>query len=399
MVTFKMVGRLSMPRETEKFHPFTEQTYEKSGWKRKVLNFNVQSDTNSHLLQIAGGCFADGHGMIYTQKEVQEDGKRRTENIQIPFKDRLKKSSLDEVASSRKFVLDLEIPGRRKLLSDAYKKVKDGSTLTDEELKSLGLDDQSQVEAALKKSNDLRKEFISEWDFIDAVKAVLDDSSYVGKKFRIVGAGDYSYNERFYENLIPRRITLEADDAEEFAEETVNLFTNDSSVDDGSVDDLGKYYINGWHREYMNTQSFKGNVFVPIRIVRHVGDTDKAKKISKRLMELFKHDDEDTLYQCKVVLDMINGSPRVKLTPDMLSDDDKELLEMELITWSDLASKYGTSAYGERVTELRFERFGILNRQSTPAATAFTSDDIALPIAKVDDDALFEDAADGDDDI
>ena len=392
-VRFKMCGRLSMPRDTEKFHPYQEQVYEKSGWHRKVLNFNVQSDTNSHLLQIASGCFDDGHGMIYTQKIV--DGK--TENIQIPFKDRLKQSNVDQVASSRKFVLDLEQPGRRKLLTDAYRKIKNGSTLTDEELKAIDLTDQSEVEDAMEKSNNLRKEFISEWDYVDAVKAILDHPAYNGRKFTVSGNGDYTYNGRFYENLVPNRIYLAAEDAEEYATETVILFTTDDSVDEMSVEDLGKYYINGWHREYVNSQALKGSVFVPIRITIHDNQDEKAKKKIHKTVELFKHDDSETLYQCSVTLNMINGSPRVKLDESMISDEDKELLEMELVSWGDLVQKYGGgSMYGERVTELAFEKFNTLNKQVTPAATAFSIDD--TEIKKLDeDDNVFDE--DGDDDL
>lgn len=393
-VRFKMCGRLSMPRETEKFHPYQDQVYEKSGWHRKVLNFNVQSDTNSHILQIAGGCFNDGHGMIYTAKAT-DNGK--TENIQIPFKDRLKQSNVDMVVSSRKFIIDLEKPGRRRLLADASRKIENGSTLADEELKAIGLSDQSEVEDALKESNNLRKEFISEWDYIDAVKAILDHPAYNGKKFTVSGNGDYTYNGRFYENLVPNRIYLAADDEEEYATETVILFTTDDSVDEMSVEDLGKYYINGWHREYVNSQTLKGSVFVPIRITIHDSQDEKAKKKIHKTVELFKHDDSETLYQCSVTLNMINGSPRVKLDESMISDEDKELLEMELVSWGDLVQKYGGgSMYGERVTELAFEKFNILNKQVTPAATAFSIDDTEIKKPDEDDNVFDED---GDDDL
>ena len=94
---------------------------------------------------------------------------------------------------------------------------------------------------------------------------------------------------------------------------------------------------------------------------------------------------------------MINGSPRVKLDESMISDEDKELLEMELVSWGDLVQKYGGgSMYGERVTELAFEKFNILNKQVTPAATAFSIDDTEIKKPDEDDNVFDED---GDDDL
>ena len=39
-MNFEMIGKLSIPKETEKFHPYQEKQFD-SGWIRKQLMFNV----------------------------------------------------------------------------------------------------------------------------------------------------------------------------------------------------------------------------------------------------------------------------------------------------------------------------------------------------------------------
>lgn len=64
-MNFEMTGKLSIPKETDKFHPDTEKTYE-SGWVRKQLMFNVACGDNRHMLTVTAGAFGDGHGDIYS---------------------------------------------------------------------------------------------------------------------------------------------------------------------------------------------------------------------------------------------------------------------------------------------------------------------------------------------
>ena len=51
----------------------------------------------------------------------------------------------------------------------------------------------------------------------------------------------------------------------------------------------------------------------------------------------------------------INGAQRVQITEDMLSDEQRELLEMNMITMDDVRRDLGDTVYGERKTETRAE--------------------------------------------
>ena len=174
-MNFEMLGRISLGKETEKFKPYNETTYE-SGWVKKRIMFNAICGDNRHLLIVDAGAFADGHGDVYTfsKGSVDENGKRtKGESLKIPFKDRLTSSKLAEVAEFKKFIFDLEKPNRRYKLEKAAEKIKEGTSLTDEELAELEVESEVDVKTALEKSIKKRHEFISEWDFVDFIKKVI----------------------------------------------------------------------------------------------------------------------------------------------------------------------------------------------------------------------------------
>ena len=53
-MNFEMTGKLSIGKDTEKFHPYSENKYE-SGWVRKQLLFNATCGDNRHMLTVNAG--------------------------------------------------------------------------------------------------------------------------------------------------------------------------------------------------------------------------------------------------------------------------------------------------------------------------------------------------------
>lgn len=358
-MNFEMTGKLSISKESDKFHPYQEKQFD-SGWIRKQLMFNVACGDNRHMLTVTSGAFADGHGDVYTfsKSGVDEDGNKvKGESLKIPFKERLTSPKLAEVAEFKKFIFDLEKPGRRYKLEKAAEKVKEGTSLTDEELKEIGLESETDVNAELEKSNKRRHEFISEWDFIDFIKKVIDSGKYSDKKFFIRGNGEYQYsdkNERVYESYVPNRIYLATDDAEETSTATINILFNSESLDEMSVEEKGKYYVNGYMMEYDNNR--KGNIPVPVTITILIPSDDADEKAKKRA-ESIKHKfivDDDTFKEYGAVVNMLNGAQKTEITEDMLTDEQKDDLECGLITMDDIRAELGGSVYGERIREYQF---------------------------------------------
>lgn len=406
-MNFEMLGRISLGKETEKFKPYSETTYD-SGWVKKRIMFNAICGDNRHLLTVDAGAFADGHGDVYTfsKGSVDENGKRtKGESLKIPFKDRLTSSKLAEVAEFKKFIFDLEKPNRRYKLEKAAEKIKEGTSLTDEELAELEVESEADVKTALEKSIKKRHEFISEWDFVDFIKKVIESGKYADKKFYIKGNGNYQYsdkNERVYESYVPTRIYLADDSAEEYCTATINVLFNRDSVDDMSVEEKGKYYINGYMMQYDSNR--KGNIPCPVTVTIPVAPEDASDK-DKKKVEAIKRKfvvEDESWKELGVVVKMLNGAQKTEITDDMLTDEQKEDLECGLITLDDIRADLGGSVYGDRIQEYQFDKIarGFTKGRND---TVYTDDDMVIkPIENelpdgVED--LFDDENSDDDEL
>ena len=381
-MVFEMVGKISLGKETDKFKPYSEHKYD-SGWVKRRIMFNAICGDNRHLLTVDAGSFADGHGDVFTfsKGSVDDSGNKvKGESLKIPFKDRLTSPKLAEVAEFKKFVFDLEKPNRRYKLEKAAEKIKEGTSLTDEELKDLELDSEAEVNDALEKSNKKRHEFISEWDFAEFIKKVIDSGKYADKKFFIKGNAEYSYSDnkqQVYESYIPQRIYLAADDAEEYSTATVKIIYNKDSLDDMSVEEKGKYYVNGYMFEYDRNR--KANIPVPVTVTIPVSPEDadeKAKKKVDAIKRKFTVDD-DTYKEFGVEVNMLNGAQKVEITDDMLTDEQKEDLDCGLITLDDIRADLGGSVYGDRVQEYQFKKIA-RGYSRGRVDTVYTDDDMTI---------------------
>ena len=356
-MNFEMTGKLSISKETEKFHPWLEKQYP-SGWVKRTLLFNVTCGDNRHMLKVDAGSFADGHGDVYsfTKSYTDESGNKvKGESIRIPFKERLTSPKLAEITEFKKFIFDLEKPGRRYALEKALERVNEGKELTDEELKELEIESKDELATALEKSNKKRHEFISEWDFAEFIKKVIDSGKYNDALFHIRGNGDYSYSDekqQVYESYIPTRIYLASENAEPYSTATFNILFNKDSLDDMSVEEKGKYYVNGYVMEYDRNR--KSNIPVPTTVTIPVNINDeKAKKLTERIKHKFIVED-DTYKEYGVIVNMLNGAQKMEINLEMLSDEERDDIECGLITLDDVREELGGSAYGERIKEYSF---------------------------------------------
>ena len=377
-----MVGKITMSKETEKFHPYSETKYD-SGWVKRRIMFNAICGDNRHLLTVDGGSFADGHGDVYTftKGSVDANGNKvKGESLKIPFKDRLTSPKLAEVAEFKKFVFDLEKPNRRYKLEKAAEKIKEGTSLTDEELRELGLESEADVKSELEKSNKKKHEFISEWDFVEFIKKVIDSGKYNDKKFFIRGNAIYSYsdkNQKVYENYVPQRIYLADDDAEEYSTATIKVIYGADAVDEMSAEEKGKYYVSGYMMEYDNNR--KKNIPVPVVVTIPVASTDASDK-DKKKVEAIKRKfivEDDTFKELGIEVNMLNGAQKVEITEDMLTEEQKDDLECGLITLDDIRADLGGSVYGDRVQEYQFAKIarGFTKGRND---TVYTAEDMVI---------------------
>lgn len=398
-ISFEMTGKLSIGKETEKFKPYEEKTFD-SGWVKRRLSFNVIAGDNRHMLTIDGGSFKDGHGDVYlfSKGSTDESGKKiKGESFKIPFKERLTSPRLAEVAEFKKYVFDLEQPNRRYLLQKLEDDVHEGKSVTDEDLKKVGLEAESEISEALEKSKKRHHEFVTEWDFAEFVKKVVDSGKYVNKKFFIRGNIVHSYSDsknQVYENYVPNRIYLADDEAEEMSTASLNLIYNKDSFDDMSVAEKGKYFVNGYVMSYDNNR--KANIPVPttIAINAPADDTDeKDKKKANVICKKFKVED-DTYKELGVVVNMLNGAQKTEITDDMLTDEQKEDLDCGLITEEDIIRDMGGSVYGDRIKEYQFDKIG-RGFSKGREDTVYTDDDMV--IKSIEEETVTEDLFEDDD--
>lgn len=329
-MTFEMVGILRPVKDTEKFKGYEENSSPK-GYQGKTLRFNLISGTNKHLLSLKSWVKKDG--VIYSFSKPNADGKG--ESLQIPFQDRLKQEVVDAVADFKKFTVALE---------------------------------------------EEKFHYISEWDFIDKLGDILHSDTYKNKKFKIKGNVVTTYNDetnRWYISYIPQKIYLVSDSEDEYAKLNSVIYINKDSLDISESDDTGKAYISAYTREY----DAKRKEFLPYPISftfsKENPELDKKFEFWKKKFQIKGNEWKEF----GVVADIINGSERKEITLDMLDDEQKEEIELGLISLEDIQKEMGGSIVGNFVSEYRLSK--IMRGYSTGTKeTVYTDEDFTIkPVA------------------
>ena len=155
------------------------------------------------------------------------------------------------------------------------------------------------------------------------------------------------------------------------------MIFNSDSLDDMSVEEKGKYYVNGYMFEYDRNR--KSNIPVSVTLTISV-PADDADDKAKKKVEAIKHKfmvDDDTYKELGVEVNMLNGAQKVEITDDMLTDEQKEDLDCGLITLDDIRADLGGSVYGDRVQEYQFKKIA---RRYTKGRidTIYTDDDMVI---------------------
>ena len=399
-VTFEMVGKLSVGKDSDKFKSYEEIKYD-SGWINRTLKFNVTSGDSRFMLQIKGGCFEDQHNDIYvfSKDGVDDEGKRvKGEGFTIPFKERLKHPRLAEVAEWKKFVIDLEEPGRRWKLQNAAERLKEGKEFNDVELRELGVGSAEEIPTAYEKSCKKRKEFISEWDYAEFIKKMIDSGKYANKKFKIRGEHQYQYseqNKRFYSNFVPTRIYLAEDDAIETATENAIVYFNSESLEDVS-EEKGKYYVNA--KIFVYDSNRKSNIPCDYMITFNATPADadeRTKKMVNAKVKMFTID-SDEWRELGVVNTLIDGAERMAIEFDDLTEEQQDNILMGLTTLEDIRAEMGGSVYGDRIQEARFTKLA-KGYSGGSKDSVYTDEDFEIkPIGADEEEDLFDEEDDDD---
>lgn len=304
---FVMVGKLSIAPDRENRKAFEDRLLD-SGCNIRQLNLQMKCDKDNFNLQIksfmnnvkrtSDGTLNVNDSTIYTI--LDNDGKYESTNFKYKDKDKYE----DRIANFRKMVF------------------------VDE--------------------NEERVECSNEFDYAMAVHSILKSDAYKDKKFKVQGNIEYSNytnpktkEERIYTNYNVQRIYVINDEAEEKALANIEFYITEDCIDDSRLENENLLVINGYIPEYNSKK--KADIGYYQSFEYPLGDNnEKAKKMTKLINKmLLDNFDDNELCKMGYRVRLINRREEVPFNEDMLSDDEKELLEFGLIDLETLKQQYG----------------------------------------------------------
>ena len=301
---------------------YSEQEFT-GGLVKRRLRFNAICGNSMQWLEISALVWKDEKkNKVYTLKTVEG---AKDEKMTVEWANRLNPDVIEMVPGYKRWVVDTDTFAHRQALE------KDG---LDEELE---------------KSKKKRREFIHESDFMDYLIKVLDNERSKDMVFRINGAAEYSYgakNDVYYRNFVPQKIVRVADDTEQSCTGSMKLYFAEGAVDDTCVDSTGDYIVNAFVDYY--DQSAKMNAFAPISV-----KINKNHQMANGFKKRFSKAEGEEIKELGVIVNYINGAKQVEITMDMLTDDQREAIEDNMITFEELKQELGGKANGDRITEIR----------------------------------------------
>lgn len=411
-VNFKMIGRLTMPKENDKFKPYEERPTAKGNGKMYNLSFNCQMlnngkpSGNQSMMKLSEYMPNDPSNKVvfaYINDGYDEaTHKFKGHSEKIEWAKRLDEKLVSKVANFTKFIVDLEEPKVRIALRNIEKALNEGHQVKDKDLKDAGLDSVDKAEHAITQSKKKRKEFISKYDFILFLHRLLTDeklqSIYGERQFLVEGTHEFNYSaqsKKWYESFSPSRIYLQPKDAVSYAHEDVEFLYGSDGLND-TLDEIGKYTVNGFVR--VREQFSNKPMFAPYTLTvlkQKTGDDEKDAKADQVRMKRFTVDDEDVIKCMGVVVNVFNGTELLRITEDDLTEEQQESILMGDCTLEDIQRELGGYKRSERQLENRF--FKLMNGYSKGCQDTAYTRDMMNNEEETDDSALFDDVDDIDD--
>lgn len=317
MGNINFIGKLRKLKE----NGYEEQEFA-GGLIRKKVRCQMICGDNVQWLEASALVWKDDKkNKIYTIKTV-ENGK--DEKTEVKWNDRFNEDIINSIAGYKKMVIDTDTFAHRKELEDN------------------GLDEE------LEKSKKKRKEFLHAADFIDYLVKVLDNEKSKDMVFRVTGSMDFTYSEKnntYYRTFTPQKITRVPGETQQICEGSMKVYFSENAVDDTMTDETGDIIFNGYVQNYFS--NIKGNAFVPMSFT-----IDKDAEMAEGFKMLFEDVEDEKVLELGVVVDFINGSQRVEITEDMLSDKQKKMIAMKMTTLEKIAEELGGTVRGDRVTKI-----------------------------------------------
>lgn len=393
MNTFEFVGTLSIPKATEKFKPVAD--YDKSHWKGHKVTFQVKNnENNTQLVEVMGGFNKDGSTVIKTTaNEKGDDGKYK--KLEIKWADRNKPENIQAVANFRKFVFDMDVEADRWAIQRQIKALEASSTDSDAIVflqenygMTEGVNALEFAKDLLAKSLAKRKEFLSEYDFVEFLKTAIPKCG--NNVFVVTGVIESSiYNGKGSQKFKVQQVKLAAPGTPQKFRGEMEIYFDNSCLDESMFTDIRKYFLNGYVRNY--SSAHKKEIGIPTTVVIDGSKFDASNEIATRqlnfLKSLFTVEEKENFSVCGVKCVFANGVQKVEVTEDMLSPFEKEQIFLGLASIEDFKKAYG-QANGEREKEIKVVGLSTQYLKTGSKETAYTLSDFLLETEESLDDVF-----------
>lgn len=393
--TYEFIGDLVVPKDKDKFIAVTEST----DYKNYRLNFGIkESNTNSVFVEMFGSMKKDGNGKVFTFGKSTDTEKGS--KLEIPWANRLDAGMIDKVADFKRYRLDLTED--KDIKNELYKLAYEIRTLeykterTDAENEKLKTDKSKYTELA----KDVH-EFIAEFDMIQYI--VQNIENLKDKKFKVKGSIDMNeWKGKFYKKFKVESMELMPSDAKNQFKGLIDIFFNNDCVDDRDFETDKKVYVDGFIQSY--DSKVKKDLFYPQQFVINasrldITDPETIKRVNFLKKWFNAKDDEVRHLQWEVSI--FRGAEKVELTLEDLTDEQREMVEMNIKTLEDYSKKQMLGKNKDEIRLLAPVIMGEMDKGSlltdlTPEELIYTTtadeniNDIKKDTPKVEDEKVLE---------
>ena len=351
--TFDFVGKIFPCKETDNFKPYEKRTFD-SGWTKTTLKFNAVCGTNRHMIESS----------VFTPKDLEDvniytiarfEGEEKAHKEIVNYADRLDPEIVAAVSGFKKFIVDTELPNRRRELREALAMFEDG-TITDEIMTKLGVTNTDECKTAYDKSCKKRHEFIWEGDFVEYLHKFIANDKIKDMKWHITGEYALEYNQQndqWYRKFKPQKVYRAEDDAPARSQGSFVVTFGRNAIDDNDYEDTKKLHISGYITQYLG-KPFNKNCFAPMTFTVDANGGDVAQKRADYFRNAFTFPSEcDGDYrEYGVTCDIVDGAQVVEFTEDMLTDAERENIALGFDTFETIKHEHNKEIYGDKITDI-----------------------------------------------
>lgn len=341
MVQFEMVGKLAIAKDGEKRKAFEELRYakgsaKKDGTKRtddfimRTLRLTMQTEEDFFNVEIKGNLLGSEDTAKIVSLKKNDEGKYDT--IEFKYKDR--EDYVHDLAEFKKFVF---VDGEE------------------------------------------RFEFANEYEFSMFVYNKLKDGEYKDQIFKIKGEmvfrnyiNPQTNEENTYVNYEVNRIYVGAnDDLEQVATANMNVMLGQDCIDDSRLDEDRLLVVNGYVTQYESKEQPNKGYYTSFEFPMNVEDDTKMKRKATLIADKMELPDDKELGTMSFKVKLINRVQKVSFNEEMLTDEDRELLDLGIMTMADFEQQYGDGTGGRiskyEIIRLPRGREGIIPSELTIA--------------------------------